>query len=257
MPKWELKPGLPKTLGQTTPVKPVCWTTGAKQIKPCEMCPTGDGYYIWLSFPVHQRISALTFKMGNKEWLGYLHGTHDEKKYFLVNGITIPKQIVSTGSVDVLEPEAGAGIIGTVHLHPFDGGLFFSTIDTDYIGSNHQMMIVTNLKNEYKGTVKVNLPCKAYSFIDASVTVLNPTDPAVDHFVGEAVTKIAEAPPIVVVSNESYFDHSFNTPVVENEVLYCGLCRGRVPFDKRRWLNNLVVCEECYKEERPELFNMP
>ena len=162
-----------------------------KCVKECSLV-SDDKWEIALSYPVYQKIWSLYNEYKSLEWLGYLVGTKIGTVY-TVTALLIPEQEVTSTSVEV-DPDdpvsKNPSIVGTVHSH-VNMGVFFSGTDEDYIGLNHDVMVVVS-KGEMKAQVRVAAPCGALKKNDAEVTVDYPPIPNMDRFITLAKSKITE-----------------------------------------------------------------
>lgn len=212
---------------------PKCWTTGIKRVDNCGLMESEKDYVIYLPYAVHRKVQSLSAKMNNLEWLGYLTGSKNGDD-FRVKDIEIPKQDVTTASVFVVETAAHEGIIGTIHLHPFASGTFFSATDEKHIGGNHPMMIVTTPKSEYKAAVKVALPCGASTLVEAKVILLMPRVANLDGFVEEAKEKIVPLRPKVYVNQLDVMRYT------------CNDCNVKMTIQEAHWRQGGWLCDDCF-----------
>jgi hypothetical protein len=226
-----------------------CWTTGVKKVS-CEMFKDADESIV-LPFQVHRKIRAITEDIpGNTEWLGYLIG-HPDKDGFVVEDIVIPEQEVTKISVNVKDTPEIPNIIGTIHLHPFgSGGMFFSSTDTDFIGVNYPITVVTNNVGDYKAQIKRTLPCGAFTQLEVEVYAEEfPHSKELDKFVQESLTKIKNAPPVVYSTTSTVYSAQ-STSHYEAK-LFCGKCRSEI-MGEVNWVKGVAYHMYCGREVAKE-----
>ncbi len=157
--------------------------SGLQTVKTCGLCEKHETE-IAMSFPVWNNIVAMCSHMGGTEWLGYLIGSFDEEAdLYVVRDMVIPEQRVSFGAVEDIQPVPETDVIGTVHSHG-SMGTFFSGTDDDFIGSNHDVMIVVSSGTKTKQQVRKLLPCGAYINVEVDcIQLYDPDDDAAIAFV--------------------------------------------------------------------------
>ena len=224
------------------------WDSGLKTAKYCGHCDAAE-INIFLLPDVRQKIHAITDEVRHLkiEWLGYLIGTRKDDNVTITEMI-VPEQLVSGGSVEVLDQEfAHENLIGTVHLHPFGGKAGFSMTDEDNIGENHDVMIVMNIDGEMKGSAFQTLECGATMRVDAKVVLVQTPNPDLDKFVDESLLKIKVFTPAPTQPNIQ----TQYSQMPQYGVRYCGKCRGEIK-EARLFINSVAYCEVClYAEGKP------
>jgi len=225
------------------PNKDGAWDSGLLVVKSCEVCEQ-EGIKVMLSPDVYEQIRAMCDFMDKTEWLGYLIGTKEKgSPNYKITGITIPEQEVSASTVDVKVPGELTGVVGTVHSHG-NMGAFFSGTDSDYIGSNHDVMVVTNTKDEWKAKVRWVLPCKHLLLANAKVKVQYPITVDLDEFVLTNSSKIKE---------KSYVVAPFKNDrqVGIRGGAYCVVCRKWTDWADLTWyrVKNAFACKACIEVE--------
>ena len=207
-----------------------CWHIG-KRVDKCEMVEELPKFMVFLDLPVHLRTQALTERMGNKEWLAYLHGEKG-KGYYFIRSLEVPEQEVTATSVEVLKPKDA---LGTIHSH-HNMGVFHSGTDDKFVGGNHALTIVCDNDNKYKAKIKMVLPCKASVLIDADVVIETPEDKAVDEFVENAIKNI----------KEKHYEVVYTQPFVYSATPFCGSCHKQIEVGvARKWVYGVVYHDNC------------
>ena len=218
-----------------------CWTAENKTITHCEAYE-GKKPIIIMSWAVARKVKRVTSKVGQFEWLGYLKGTVDQKKLvYTINDVVVPKQEVGAGFVEVMGG-FNDDILGTVHLHPMANGLFFSSVDDEFVGGNHEVTVVTNKDGEFIGKVKVPLPCKRNYLAEAVVFVDTPEPEGLEEFADKALLNIEKEKPVAIMVNQGF------PPLVEH---YCAKCRqlGKVDTFRDGFWYHLGCANELDKKE--------
>jgi len=214
------------------------WHTGVQRVKNCEVEASKDKKLIVLTWQVNEKVRAMSEEMVDLEWLGYLQGKESEEGYYITD-ISVPKQEVTAGSVDVLEP---IDALGTVHLHPGKGTPGHSGTDDKYIAGNHTVMVVTNLLGDYEGHVKVDLPCGASYLAKADVMVERVLPADLDEFFIKGVANILELKPIVKEPiNTVVQTCQGNTP----RTLICAKCQKPVGQEHEAWVKGVLYHSYC------------
>lgn len=172
---------LPGLIGSS---KSTEWKTEIKFVTKCDFHDEESGV-IFMPIDVHTKIMAMTDAMGSTEWLGYLVGVEKGGAYTIFD-LNVPEQEVTGASVDVIgtTPEK---VIGTIHSH-HNMGAFFSGTDDEFIGSNHDVMIVVG-SDEYKARIRRKLPCGAFINAEAQIRIYSP-DIDTKKFVDDNMPKI-------------------------------------------------------------------
>ena len=215
----------------------VCWTTNTKRVKECEVIDK-EGYEIHIPVDIHTKIEVLSEEVGNLEWLGYLLGQAPvEGKVFHIEGIEVPEQEVTAGSVDVTKPLNRPDVLGTVHLHPMGGGAFLSTTDDTFVGGNHPVTISFNHAGVYKAVVKKMLPCQASVLIEAKVVVDKPLPADLTEFVIGATDKIKQR---VVYVGQGWDGQGYEPGMT------CSVCHNKFSYQELTWEQGLARCPECH-----------
>jgi len=147
------------------------WRVQSQQVENCSRAPSEAS--ISLASDVYSKITIALDEMGQSEWLGYLLGEVKGNRA-TVDGIIIPPQEVTTGSVRVLETPENPRIIGTVHSHGGSGGAFSST-DERHIMAHHPVTMLAALSG-LTGVLRVSLPCGSQALVKATVRVAVPED---------------------------------------------------------------------------------
>lgn len=218
------------------------WDSGVKTAKFCGRCDIAK-LTIFLLPAVDEKIQAMndTLDKLNIEWLGYLLGEKQEDGAYRIDDVIIPEQVVSGASVQVTEKYSNERLIGTVHLHPFQNGKFFSETDEEKIGENHDVMIVTTPRGEYKGSARYFLECDALMQADAEVEVLAVPNPELDEFLKAGIEKIKvkKFESKVYQANEPKSNYSGHR--------YCGSCRQELlQHQTTHFDGGVEYCLPCY-----------
>jgi len=141
---------------------------------------------IFIPVEIHTKIVAMSDAMGHMEWLGYLRGKAAGENYSITD-VYVPEQEVSSGSVEVTGRIEFNDVVGTVHSH-HGMGAFFSGTDDEFIGNNHDVMIVYG-SGEYKARIRRLLKCGSYINLDAEIRIFSP-EVNVDEFIKESKKRI-------------------------------------------------------------------
>ena len=154
-------------------------------------CPfmSEEPWTILLMPEVHAFIQKLDEKITTTEFLVYLKGKIDKnKRQIIVTGYYLPKQQVSSSTVDVLESSVAPQYNGVLHKHP-RGVSHFSSTDEEYVNVNHEFSILLE-DGEYKeAVVLVKLPCGYHIHQEAIVKlyVQLPEIPEIDELIKEKI----------------------------------------------------------------------
>ena len=141
------------------------WDTDYKPVKECPYLKAKKK--IWIDMYVYILCKKLSEKMGSKEWLIYAKA-EEIGDIIIVREPTIPKQKVSTSSVEVKEPANGYNAV--IHSHHDMGLHSFSGTDDSYINSNNMVSILwTNDKGFTKAVAKIKLPCGHDGIVEAEI----------------------------------------------------------------------------------------
>lgn len=162
------------------------WKVDNDVVDKCGACNTDatEKPTVLMAFIVYRQILGMMEAMGTDEWLGYLVGKYNNGTHY-VSSMIIPVQEVSGTDVEVVAMPRAENIIGTVHSH-HNMGSFFSSTDVSYVGSNHDVTIVTSKYNKWVSKAKVKLPCDKFYLAEGTVYIDDPGIAEIDQFVEEA-----------------------------------------------------------------------
>jgi len=183
------------------------FTTDIPTIKACSRCG-GTPPTVTLPWDIDAKIRAMSSKMGAIEWLAYLVGElSEDQKDFYITDLLVPKQTVSSTSVEVDEP-LSAGILGTVHSH-HNMGAFHSNTDDTYIGENHIITLVYGNAAEkpYVAKIRLTTPCGGYFLVDTKVFVEKPEPEGLQEFIDSSLLMIEERVYVQPYAG-GYYNHS-------------------------------------------------
>jgi len=113
-----------------------------------------DKILFYIPLDVQLTLLALQEKFPSPEFsiLGKAHWNPEDEGYNMDPEIFIPKQKVSTGSVDIEEDNLEYNVV--IHKHP-NGCKTFSGTDEDYINSNFEFSLLWESKKFCKATGKI------------------------------------------------------------------------------------------------------
>jgi len=162
------------------------WETEIDCVEACSKAP-GE-IVIWVRPLAKVKIDALMEKFPAIEWFSYLLG--EVKETYIVNDLYIPKQTVTSTSVDNIDaPDFNElPVIGALHSHHGMGNGFSGT-DHKYVNGNHNISLVIS-KDGVAGQVRWNTPCGALKIVDAKVKPLMEVDFDKDEFLKVETEKI-------------------------------------------------------------------
>ena len=142
------------------------WETKIDVISQCSKAPEKMKVVI---YPLaNLKIKELMKMFTNIEWLAYMIG-EKTNNHFIIKDLLIPKQEISSGSVDNIEftvPE-GTPLIGVIHSHHHMGAGFSGT-DENWINQNHDLSIVVS-HSAMKAKVRWKTPCGGLHLMEADI----------------------------------------------------------------------------------------
>ena len=249
------------------------WDSDLKTAKFCGRCdlpkPT-----ITLMPQVYERILRITGEVEsqNIEWLGYLMGHIDEAGAYIISEIFVPKQEVTGAHVEVLEAYSNERLLGTVHLHPFSNGTWFSSTDNNFIGENHFVMIVHDKNLNFRGQARYTLECGATIMTDAIVQLVTIPNPEMDKFIEDSLLNIFTRPVATALYRGTRYCGACQRNMLTNELgrmvegveictpcfnlgkkpiepinsgKVCAICETYTPWEDVFWVNNKWQCKAC------------
>ena len=185
---FERRKKMVKDFVNPTVVKEEYWEAEIECVEACSKAP-GE-IVIWVRPLAKVKIDALMEKFPSIEWFSYLLG--EVKESYIVNDIYIPKQTVTSTSVDEIDaPDFNKlPVIGALHSHHGMGNGFSGT-DHKYVNGNHNISLVIS-KDGVAGQVRWNTPCGALKIVDAKVKPLMEVDFDKDEFLKVETEKIGK-----------------------------------------------------------------
>jgi len=183
---FERRKKMVKDFVNPTVVKEEYWEAEIECVEACSKAP-GE-IVIWVRPLAKVKIDALMEKFPSIEWFSYLLG--EVKESYIVNDIYIPKQTVTSTSVDEIDaPDFNKlPVIGAIHSHHGMGNGFSGT-DHKYVNGNHNISLVIS-KDGVAGQVRWQTPCGALKIVDAKVKPLMEVDFDKDEFLKVETEKI-------------------------------------------------------------------
>lgn len=186
-------------------IKEEYWETEIDCVEACSKAP--DEIVIWVRPLAKVKIDALMEKFPAIEWFSYLLG--EVKETYIVNDLYIPKQTVTSTSVDNIDaPDFNKlPVIGALHSHHGMGNGFSGT-DHTYVNGNHNISLVIS-KDGVAGQVRWNTPCGALKIVNAKVKPLMEVDFDKDEFLKVETEKIEKKnyTPINYKAGGHFIDH--------------------------------------------------
>jgi len=184
------------------------WETEIECVEKCSKAP--EEVLVWIRPLAKVKIDALMEKYPSIEWFSYLLGELKTDFGYIVDDIYIPKQTVTSTSVDNIDaPDFNKlPVIGALHSHHGMGNGFSGT-DHAYVNGNHDISLVIS-KDGVAGQVRYKTPCGALKIVDAKVKPLMEVDFDKDGFLKSETEKIEKktyAPVTHVGSGINYGDY--------------------------------------------------
>ena len=220
------------------------WNSGLKTAKFCGRCDLPKPK-IQLIPRVHEKIMAISDEVAhlNIEWLGYLMGQLTEG-VLIIDDIFVPKQEVGGASVKVLEAYSNERLLGTVHLHPFQNGAWFSSTDIDNIGENHTIMVVHDKAGTFKAQARHTLECGATMMVEADIEFDILPDPELQRFLADSLLN-------VTVKTTVYLGQYDADVTITTAKRWCGACRKLMTSTELgRMVDNVEVCTSCFTNNK-------
>lgn len=114
-----------------------------------------------IDYSIVEKVRDLQYCVDKKfatsnEFGGYVKWHWDNKGNVVVDDFMIPEQVVGGATVD-FKSEATPGYTGVFHKHP-NGIKSFSSVDDNYINSNHDLSILFEGGNFVTGIINIPLP---------------------------------------------------------------------------------------------------
>ena len=155
-------------------------------------CPYIEDATIIIPREIYLKIKAMNEIMKSNEWLAFLEFREEEGNRIVVTNMIIPKQKVTSASVDVdKEWSKKYSNVGVIHAHPFShSSPSFSMVDDTYINVNRTFSIVVSSNNEFKAVVRVKAPCGA--LLQRSAKVIVETEPEFEQIKEELKKEVEE-----------------------------------------------------------------
>ncbi len=205
--------------GETKPVEKGGWNTDIGIVDKCGFCETAPESVVLLDVDTYRKIIGMSRYMDKLEWLGYLVGEKNEVGNYSVSGITVPKQEVTSTTVEVKETVPLEGVVGTVHSH-HNMTSFHSPTDLDSVGSNHAVTIVAANSGAWKTKVKFDLPCGKVILADAKLIIRDPDVSKMLQFIEDNKDKV----------EEKKYNYTYTPPVGMGNVANGTSCKGCTKF---------------------------
>jgi len=118
-------------------------------------------FKVLLKQKVVNKIKYLMKKFNRLEWLGYLVGELDrEKSYSIIEDMIIPKQNVTSVTVNNIECDYSIPTIGVIHSHHHMSNHFSGT-DHNFINLNNDISLLVTHK-EITGQIRYKTRCDCY-----------------------------------------------------------------------------------------------
>ncbi len=189
------------------------WETKIDTIKECSKAP--KEFKVYINLLANVKIKELMKIFPSTEWLGYLVGEKGND-YFIVKDLLIPKQTVTSASVDNIDytvPE-GVTIIGVIHSH-HHMSIGFSGTDDEWINQNHNLSVLVS-HNGMKANVRFKTPCGGYYVLEGKIIANYNIEWNKEAFKKEIADNISE--PHVRFNFDDGYSCNYNTPGFRHQI---------------------------------------
>lgn len=133
--------------------KTTIWETTIDKVTECSKTPSE--IEVFFSPLTLEKLRLLNEKYPNIEWLVYFLGNKEKRE---ITDLIVPKQRISTASVDDVEADSKLQIIGVGHSH-HGMNIGFSSKDWDNVNINHDISVLIHNTGIMEINVRVTTPC--------------------------------------------------------------------------------------------------
>jgi len=140
------------------------WDSGLRVLHDCKCLCVPRVIEILIDPETYQVIEYVRSKVDSNEFLIYLTAYEversGEKVVYYVKDWYIPKQKVTSTSVNVEESDVVLKFNTVLHYHPFShGNSSFSSTDYEYVNSNHMISLLLDRSGITRATIQFKPPC--------------------------------------------------------------------------------------------------